>query len=100
RKPITLLVMCLAVMNSVWAQNKAVSGTVLDEQGNPVTASVAVKNAPTVGTTTSEAGTFNLSVPATADSLVVSALGYVKQTLAITDATMQIRLQADVAHDL
>lgn len=101
RKQITLLlVVCFAVMNYVWAQNKTISGTVLDEQGNPVTASVAVKNTPTIGTTTSEAGTFSLSVPATADSLVVSALGYVKQTLAITGAAMQIRLQADVAHDL
>jgi TonB-dependent SusC/RagA subfamily outer membrane receptor len=58
------------------AQNKPVSGTVLDQSGEPVIgASVVVKGNATVGTVTDLDGKFTLSVPNSAETLVVKYLG-------------------------
>ncbi|WP_177181217.1 SusC/RagA family TonB-linked outer membrane protein [Parapedobacter koreensis] len=84
----------------VWAQSRAVTGNVTDEAGNPLVASITVKDLPGVGTTSSEDGTFSLSVPAAADSLIVSAVGYTRQTLAISGTAMNIQLMPDVGFNL
>ncbi|MDR0865396.1 MAG: TonB-dependent receptor [Candidatus Symbiothrix sp.] len=58
------------------AQNKQVSGTVVDETGEPVIgASVVVKGNTTIGTVTDLDGKFTLSVPSAAQTLVVKYLG-------------------------
>ncbi|MFC3197162.1 SusC/RagA family TonB-linked outer membrane protein [Parapedobacter deserti] len=82
------------------AQTRTITGTVADHLGNPVTASIVVKNTPGVGTTTDERGAFTLSVPQTADSLVVSSVGYVRQTVAITGNMVNVQLQADGSFNL
>ncbi len=70
------LVACLFALTSQ-AQNKTVVGKVTDaKDGSPmVAASVTVKGS-TVGTQTAADGTFKISVPASATTLVVSTVGY------------------------
>src|SRR5690606_4457660 len=96
----TLITLLCCVSGFVMAQNRVVTGTVTDAGGNPVVASLTVKNAPGVGTTSSETGTFSLSVPQSADSLIVSSVGYVRQTVVISGAVLTIRLTADEAFNL
>ncbi|PPK99422.1 SusC/RagA family TonB-linked outer membrane protein [Parapedobacter indicus] len=84
----------------VQAQSSVVTGTVTDAGGNPLVASVTVKNAPGIGTTTSETGAFTLTVPQTADSLVVSSVGYVRQAFAISGTVLNLQLTADGAFNL
>jgi len=65
-------------------ESTSVSGTVLDEVGEPlIGASVTVKGT-TVGTVTDIDGTFTLRVPAGARELQASYVGYTTQVVAIT----------------
>ena len=59
--------MCqLCFVLTMLAQNRTITGTVNDQNGQPVAnASVVVKGT-TLGTVTNEVGTFSISVPASA----------------------------------
>jgi TonB-dependent starch-binding outer membrane protein SusC len=65
------------ISSSAYAQSKTVSGTVTDSKdGQPlIGVSVAVKGT-TTGTSTGADGTYRLTVPETASTLVFSYLGY------------------------
>lgn len=66
------------------AQDKTVSGTVLDDTGSPVVgASVVVKGNTAIGAVTNLDGKFTLSVPSSATTLVVKYLGMKEQEVAV-----------------
>lgn len=91
---ILILLSVLSVTAS--AQNKSVSGTVVDSNGEPIIgASILVKNT-TNGTITDIDGKFNLgNVPANA-TLVVSYVGYVGQNVPVSGKTaFKITLKED-----
>jgi TonB-linked SusC/RagA family outer membrane protein len=77
-KKVILLLTCFMIsMGLAIAQNKQVSGTVVDESGEPVIgASVIVKGNATVGTITNVDGKFSFSIPESANTLVVKFIGY------------------------
>lgn len=76
RKLTVMLFACLMMVGQVWAQTRTITGTVKDEAGDPIEgASVTVKGS-RVGTTTDADGTFSISVPATAKTIVVSSVGF------------------------
>ena len=65
------------------AQNRTVSGRVIDSLGNGIpNVSVTLKNTRT-GTTTTTDGAFSLLVPADAKSLIVSSVGFQNQEIDI-----------------
>jgi TonB-linked SusC/RagA family outer membrane protein len=71
-------------MSVAIGQTKSVTGTVVDEAGEPVIgASVVVKGDATVGTATDLDGKFTLSVPASAETLIIKYLGMADQEVAI-----------------
>lgn len=79
------------------AQNRVVTGKVVDESGNPVgNASVVVKNT-SLGATTDDSGIFRFDVPASAKSLVISFIGYKSTEALISNEHMQIVLKSEVA---
>ena len=77
-------------------QDKSISGTVLDEKGEPaIGSSVQVKNT-TIGTTADLDGNFTLSVPPQS-TLVVSYLGYTTREVEVGNQTrFQITLRENV----
>lgn len=79
----------------VEAQNRTVSGTILDDKGLPVAgASVIVKGNRT-GTSTNNEGKFSIAVPSSAKILVVSNIGFASQEIAIESSTQySITLQS------
>lgn len=84
RKGVLLLVFVLLSAIS-WAQNKTITGKVVDEQNEPVAgATITIKNSKT-GTTTNEAGEFSLAVPLSAKTIIVSSVGYSSKDVSITD---------------
>ena len=89
-----ILSLCFAffMMANVMAQNKTVTGKVTDEKGEAIPmASVLVKGAK-IGTTTDASGAFQLEVPASAKTLVVSNIGYNNTEVAITNSPLIISL--------
>ena len=69
------------------AQNRAISGTVVDESGAPVIgAAVVVVGNSSIGAVTDVNGAFRLNVPAGA-SINVSCIGYSDQTVAVGNQT-------------
>jgi iron complex outermembrane receptor protein len=82
-----LAILLLALSQSLFAQ-KTVSGKISDSKDNsPLPGiSVTVKGTGT-GTQTKADGTFSLSVPANANTLVVSSVGYATQEVNITGLT-------------
>ncbi len=69
------------------AQNRAISGTVVDESGAPVIgAAVVVVGNSSIGAVTDVNGAFRLNVPAGAN-INVSCIGYADQTVAVGNQT-------------
>src|SRR6185295_11601833 len=88
RKLLLLLAAVLAIIGQLQAQTKVITGKVTDaDNGGPVpNASVLVKGTSS-GTTTNSDGTFKLNAPASAKTLVISAVGFNILELSIGDQT-------------
>ena len=92
----------LAILLTVWggftasAQNRTISGTVVDTGGEPVIgAAVTVVGNSRIGAATDLNGAFSLSVPAGA-SISVESIGYKGQTIAIgNQSVFNIVLEED-----
>jgi TonB-linked SusC/RagA family outer membrane protein len=83
------------------AQNRSISGKIVDDKGNGVAnASVVVKGT-TVGTVTNANGSFTLSVPSTARAIVVSYIGMGEKEISLTSSnTYDVSLSANSKNDL
>ena len=90
----SLFLMTLFVLQSTLslAQNRTVTGVVVDEKDEPIIgANVTVKGT-SKGTITDLDGKFVISAPTNAKLLEVSFIGYNTQTVTITGKTLQIKL--------
>jgi len=89
--------LCISTIAATARQTKIVSGTVVDEQNQPIVgATVIVKNT-TTGTVTDLQGKFELTVPNTAQILVFSFTGMKTVEVAIENQTVfNIVLHEDV----
>lgn len=80
---VTLLLVTCHVM-AMYAQNREVSGTVLDKQQQPVIgAAVMVAGSPNIGAVTDSKGEFFLKAPGNEVVLEVSCLGYTTKTVTV-----------------
>ena len=94
-KRLTLMLACFFIsMGLAIAQNKQVSGTVLNENGEPVIGASVVAKGTTIGTVTDVDGRFALSVPANTSTLVIKYIGYVNEEVA-AGANLSVRLTPD-----
>ena len=85
-KRLTLLLACFFIsMGLAIAQNRQVTGTIVDESGEPVIGASVVAKGTTTGTVTDLDGKFTLSVPGSAQTLVVKYLGMQDQEVAVSD---------------
>jgi TonB-linked SusC/RagA family outer membrane protein len=92
--PLLLLLSTISI-----AQNKTITGTVTGENNAPLSgASVTVKGS-TLGTVTNDQGKFTLSVPTSAQTLVISSVGYSPRELSIED-NMSVLLEKSAASNL
>lgn len=86
RKLLALLTAILLFAGQLFAQ-KTVSGKVTDDKGNPVpNASVVVKGTNT-GTVTKSDGTYSLTVPSNAKTLIFSSVDMASQEISIGNQT-------------
>jgi len=96
KKLLLLVFSQVFILCGVLAQGKTITGKVTDETGRPViNASVVVKGTRT-GTITKVDGTFSLTVPANAKTLVFSSINMTDQEVQLTNqSTINISLKAD-----
>jgi outer membrane receptor protein involved in Fe transport len=85
----------------LFAQSKAITGTVIDENKMPLPGvSILIKGL-TIGSFTDFDGLFSLTVPETGKTLVFSYLGYISKELVIGNkGTFNIQLEIDTNNTL
>ena len=92
RKPVLVLAgFLLLFMQIALAQNVNVSGTVLDEKGNPIVGATVQERKTKKGTSTDEKGAFELSVPKGV-TIDVSFVGYENKSFVVTDVSGPVRI--------
>lgn len=97
---LSVLTLMLAVSGSIptlSAQNRTVSGRVLDAQQQPIVGVAVLVDGTTRGTTTSDDGGFTLDIPAGEAVLNATYLGYIPQktTVPASKSEVTIYLQED-----
>jgi iron complex outermembrane receptor protein len=81
-----LPVVMLFAFQVTFAQNKTVTGRITDvRDGSPVAGATVTAKGTNIGTSTAADGSFSLSVPSSATTLVVSSVGFAGQEIAISD---------------
>ena len=93
---VTLAAMVIfTLLSSASAQNRAIRGKVVDQNGLAVIGASVIAEGTTIGTVTDMDGNFSLSVPAGA-TLSVSSIGYTTVTVPVGNQTnFNITLQED-----
>ena len=88
KKLLLLLMLVLIRCMPVWAQAKvSVTGKVIDTQNNAVPGATVQVKGTTTGTTADADGGFRINIPANASTLIVSAIGFITQQVAIGKAS-------------
>ncbi|PIB35957.1 SusC/RagA family protein [Reichenbachiella sp. 5M10] len=86
RRALQCLVFVFVLMGgtAAWAQDQRIQGQVLDATGSSVIgATVLVKGEASIGSITDISGKYTLNVPAGAETLVVTSIGYATQEVTI-----------------
>ena len=101
-KRLTLLLTCFFIsMGLAIAQNKQVTGTVVDESGESVIGASVVAKGTTIGTVTDVNGKFSVSIPETVNVLVVRYIGYAEtEAIAGTDVSIVLMHDAEVLNEV
>lgn len=95
---LSLLLLIAGTAMSLSAQNRVVSGKVLDAQEQPMFGVVVQVEGTTLGDATSDDGSFKFEVPQGEVVLKVSLIGYLSQTVKVpaNKSTVTVYLQEDV----
>ena len=82
-----LILLCLFSIQ-VWAQEREISGTVVDEKGLPLPGVNVIEKNTSNGTVTDFDGNFSLTIPDKDETILVfSSLGFVEKEIVIGDKT-------------
>jgi TonB-linked SusC/RagA family outer membrane protein len=85
-------------VSQLYAQTRRLSGTILDENNNPVQGVTIIAVGATSSATTNASGTFSLNVPSGVRQVEISHIGYATQRLAIpASGAISIKLVPGVA---
>ena len=83
------------LMLGAWAQNKAVTGTVTDENGTPLTGVTVLVKGVSKGTQTKTDGTFQISVAANGATLTFSYVGYKSEVRNVNANTTSLQVKME-----
>lgn len=89
------VLLALTVSSHLHAQTKNVSGTVTDARdGTPLAGVSVIPKGAARGTTTGPDGVFHLNVDVKPAALIISAVGYSQQEVAVGEASLNVKLVA------
>jgi TonB-linked SusC/RagA family outer membrane protein len=101
RRLLSLLAYALLFNTIAYAQTKTITGKIKDEKdGTPLAGVSVVVKGTSVGTTTGNDGSFTLSVPLNAKTLVVSSLNFEPKDVAIGKGSINVSLTSSEAASL
>ena len=95
----SIMLMCMLLFfNSVNAQDRTVSGIIVDQEDNlPLSGVSVLVKGTSVGTTTDPYGKFTVTLPAGKNQLEISYAGYQKQTISAEKGAVNLKLSKDLA---
>lgn len=99
RISLPLCVLLLLFSTTSWAQNKTVTGKVLDEKGVAIVNASVIGKGTRIGTATDNNGEFTISVPVSVNKLVISSVNHQEKEADITGGSLLVVLNT-LAQDL
>lgn len=87
KKIFFILIIQMCAMLQLQAQNKVITGRVVDSDGPVAQASIIEKSVPANGTTTNADGKFSITLKGKGNFILVSAVGFVQQQVNISAGT-------------
>lgn len=91
-----MLLMTIAFTSTLYAQEKKLTGKILDESSGPLPGVNVIVTGTSKGTTTDFEGNFSIVVPENATSLTISYIGFLDQVISINNqSTFTINLKED-----
>ncbi len=97
KRILSVVLSMVLLVGMAFAQQRSISGTVIDESGVPIPGATVLVKGTTVGVVTDADGKYNLSVPASAQTLVFSYIGMLSQEIAIAGkSSIDVTMKADV----
>ncbi len=95
--PCFVFAVIMAFSTGAWAQQRTITGTVTDNTGSPLPGVTIVVQGTTTGTITNFDGVYQLDVPATAEVLVFSYIGMLRQVIEIgNQTTINVTMRPDM----
>ncbi|QQT27915.1 SusC/RagA family TonB-linked outer membrane protein [Sphingobacterium spiritivorum] len=101
-----LLVQCMMTMSLLFvsfivvAQTRVLTGKVVDENANPLAGATIKVKGSTIATSSSVSGAFSVEIPADAQSLEVSFIGYLTKDVPISGNDITITMEPNSDHGL
>jgi len=86
-KQIFLMLLLILSFTVLYAQERTVSGSVADENNDPVPGANVVVKGTTIGTITDGDGNFKIRIPAGSKAILISFIGYETQEINIANKT-------------
>ena len=91
-----MILMLLSVATAANAQNKVITGTVVDQAGIPVIGASVVETGTMNGVSTDVEGKFSLTFRENGETITVEYLGYISQEINVsTRSDVQVTLEED-----
>jgi len=84
---VSFTLLCVLFTQTAFSQTKTITGKVLDDKGAPVQGATVTVKGSKQGSSTGADGSFSITVPTTASTLVVSSVGFTNQEVSITNNT-------------
>src|SRR5882757_10131776 len=78
-----LALLCVLFTQTAFSQTKTISGKILDDKGIPVQGATVTARGTKGGASTNADGTYKLTVPPTAKTLIISSVGFNQQEITI-----------------
>lgn len=96
KQKLLLLFVCIWASLSAFSQERTVSGVIKDQAGAPLPGVSILVKGTTKGTNTDGEGTFKISI-APGSTLVLSAIGFVRQEITPSGVVVNVAMAQDVA---
>ncbi|HPS11146.1 MAG TPA: TonB-dependent receptor plug domain-containing protein, partial [Paludibacteraceae bacterium] len=90
---IALMLGMLLLSTNIVAQQRTISGTVTDQNGDPVIGATVIVKEGTQGTVTNVDGKYTLGVPATARTLIFRSVGKINKEVDIAGSVVNVVLE-------